>query len=74
MPFRFKKYHGPEEHIPGMNKIKGIVRNANLTFNSQGQGKLFPWGTGLVAWETDEVFQTFENLVSWYLEFLKANY
>jgi hypothetical protein len=56
MPFRFRKFNGPEEHTPGLNKVKSLVKNSNLTFlKPESKGKLFPWGTGLVAWETDEV-------------------
>lgn len=55
MPFRFKYFHGPEEHIPGMHAVKALVRNANLTFNDNSDGKMFAWTTGFVTWESDEV-------------------
>lgn len=55
MPFRFKKFNGPSEHIPGMNKVKSLLRSANLTYTSKEDSKFFVWGTALISWETDEV-------------------
>ncbi|CAL8112733.1 unnamed protein product [Orchesella dallaii] len=55
MPFRFKYFHGPEEHIPGMHAVKALVKNANLTFNENTDGNMFAWSTGFVTWESDEL-------------------
>jgi len=55
MPFKFKSFKGRDEHIPGMNEVKALVKNANITFNSNVKGQLFPWSSVFVSWETDEV-------------------
>jgi len=47
--FTHKLFSGPSEHVPAMNLVKRIIREANLT------GKIFPLSQGYAGWETDEV-------------------
>ena len=47
--FTHKVFDGPSQHIPAMNRVKRIIREANLT------GKIFPLSQGYASWETDEV-------------------
>jgi hypothetical protein len=54
MPFKFKSFNGRDEHIPGMNEVKSLVKQANMSF-SDSNGRLFPWSSVFVSWETDEV-------------------
>lgn len=61
MPFKFKTFRGREEHIPGMNELKSIVRNANITYYDGTEGKFFAWSAVFVSWETDEV-RIFEDM------------
>ncbi|XP_021948457.1 protein patched homolog 2 isoform X2 [Folsomia candida] len=55
MPFRFRKFNGPQEHIPALRKVKSLLKTANMTFNHHESPKFFVTGTGLVAWETDNI-------------------
>lgn len=55
MPFRFRKFNGAHEHIPGMHKIKNIVGSVNLTYNTGKKGRMIPWSQAMLTWETDEV-------------------
>ena len=56
--FQHKIFSGPSEHIPAMNRIKNLIKNANLT------GKVFPISIFYPAWETDEVIsqELYRNL------------
>lgn len=57
VPFIFKYFHeGAVEHIPAMNKIKSLVKNATerVTFNS-ADSTLFFWAQISISWELDEV-------------------
>ena len=47
--FVHKLFEGPVEHVPAMNRVKKIIKEANLT------GKVFPLSQGYAGWETDEV-------------------
>ena len=47
--FVHKLFTGPEEHVPAMNRIKELIKNANLS------GRVFPLSVGYASWETDEV-------------------
>ena len=47
--FTHKVFEGPSQHIPAMNRVKSLIKNANLT------GKIFPLSQGYASWETDEV-------------------
>lgn len=47
--FTHKVFDGPSQHIPAMNRVKRIIKEANLT------GKIFPLSQGYASWETDEV-------------------
>ncbi len=52
--FKFRHHlfvGGPSQQIPAMNKVKEVVKSANLT------GEVFPFSKGYAAWETDEVRQ-----------------
>ena len=48
--FQHRIFSGPEEQIPAMNRVKEIIKSANLTV-----GQVFPLSQGYAAWETDEV-------------------
>ena len=48
--FQHRILSGPEEQIPAMNRVKEIIKSANVTV-----GKVFPLSQGYAAWETDEV-------------------
>ena len=48
--FQHRIFSGPEEHIPAMNRVKQIIKNANLT-----EGQVFPLSVGYASWETDAV-------------------
>ena len=50
--FQHRILSGPEEQIPAMNRVKEIIKSANVTV-----GKVFPLSQGYAAWETDEVSQ-----------------
>ena len=50
--FQHRILSGPEEQIPAMNRVKEIIKSANVT-----DGKVFPLSQGYAAWETDEVSQ-----------------
>lgn len=50
--FVFKRFDGPEEYIPAMNKLKGIVKDANVT---SGDGFATVWSKIFANWVTDEV-------------------
>ena len=49
LEFTHHLFSGPKEQIPAMNRVKGIVEEANFT------GIVFPFSKGYAAWETDEV-------------------
>ena len=48
--FQHRIFSGPEEQIPAMNRVKEIIKSANLT-----KGQVFPLSQGYAAWEADEV-------------------
>nr|CAD7398606.1 unnamed protein product [Timema poppensis] len=50
--FKFKLFHGPQETLPAMNRVKQIVREANFT---TGDHFAFVWGKIFANWVTDEV-------------------
>ena len=54
MEFTHALFDGPKAAVPAMNKVKGIIREANF---SGGPGRVFPFSKGYAAWETDEVSQ-----------------
>ncbi len=56
MPFRFRKFAGAHEHIPGMHHVKHIVATVNLTYDTGKNGRMIPWSPAMVTWETDEVY------------------
>jgi len=47
--FTHKVFEGPSQHIPAMNRVKSLIKSANLS------GKIFPLSQGYASWETDEV-------------------
>ena len=50
MEFTHKLFaRGPKDQIPAMNRVKGVVKEANIS------GIVFPFSKGYAAWETDEV-------------------
>ncbi|XP_066996696.1 patched domain-containing protein 3 isoform X2 [Anabrus simplex] len=50
--FKFKLFHGPEESLPAMNRVKKLVREANFTTGDQFATV---WGKIFANWVTDEV-------------------
>lgn len=52
MSFSFTKFSGPKEYIPAMNKVKSIVKNANIT---TGDGYRSAWSKAFANWVTDEI-------------------
>ncbi|KAK6641750.1 hypothetical protein RUM44_013465 [Polyplax serrata] len=59
--FVFKRFDGPEEYIPAMNKLKGIVKDANVT---SGDGFATVWSKIFANWVTDEIIdrELYRNL------------
>jgi Niemann-Pick C1 protein len=64
-PFRFRKFAGSHEHIPGMKNVKDIVANVNVTYNTGTHGRMIPWSPAMVTWETDELItaEVYKNVV-----------
>lgn len=52
MSFKFMKFSGPAEYIPAMNRVKDIVKSANIT---SGDGYRSVWSKVFASWVTDEV-------------------
>ena len=47
--FVHRQFSGPEEHVPAMNRVKQLIREANIS------GKVFAMALGYATWETDEI-------------------
>ncbi|XP_066996697.1 patched domain-containing protein 3 isoform X3 [Anabrus simplex] len=60
--FKFKLFHGPEESLPAMNRVKKLVREANFTTGDQFATV---WGKIFANWVTDEVIDTelYRNMI-----------
>ncbi|GLH10958.1 NPC intracellular cholesterol transporter 1 homolog 1b [Gryllus bimaculatus] len=60
--FKFKLFHGPEESLPAMNRVKHLVKKANFT---TGDRFATVWGKIFANWVTDEVIDTelYRNLI-----------
>ncbi len=58
MTFQHRIFTGPEEHVPAMNRVKDVIRAANIS------GRVFPISIGYASWETDEViaFELYRNI------------
>jgi len=54
MPFKFRTFRGRDEHIPGMNEVKAMVKEADIKYTAPN-GRIFSWSSVFVSWETDEV-------------------
>ncbi|CAH2243068.1 jg2174 [Pararge aegeria aegeria] len=52
MSFRFTRFEGPAEYIPAMNRVKDIVKSANIT---TGSGYRSVWSKVFGNWVTDEI-------------------
>ncbi|VVD03098.1 patched domain-containing protein 3-like [Leptidea sinapis] len=52
MSFRFRKFDGPEQYIPAMNRVKSIIKSANIT---TGDGYRSVWSKAFANWVTDEI-------------------
>ncbi|CAL8090383.1 unnamed protein product [Orchesella dallaii] len=50
--FKFNIFSGPEQHVPAMNNIKRIIREANFT---PPNSHTFIWSFAFAGWETDEI-------------------
>lgn len=50
--FVLKKFSEPDEYIPAMNKLKKMVKDANIT---SGDGFSAAWSKIFANWVTDEV-------------------
>ncbi|ODN02586.1 Patched domain-containing protein 3, partial [Orchesella cincta] len=50
--FKFNIFSGPEQHVPAMNNIKRIIREANFT---PANSHTFIWSFAFAGWETDEI-------------------
>eukprot|EP00095_Tigriopus_kingsejongensis_P012251 snap_masked-scaffold472_size162276-processed-gene-0.4 protein:Tk12251 transcript:snap_masked-scaffold472_size162276-processed-gene-0.4-mRNA-1 annotation:"hypothetical protein DAPPUDRAFT_306990" len=57
--FTHHLFEGPSEHIPAMNKIKGIVKSMNFS------SRAFAVANEYASWETDEIIaqETVRNLL-----------
>lgn len=51
IPFKFTKFHGPEEYIPAMHEVKNIVKTASIA----GDVYRSVWSRVFGNWVTDEV-------------------
>lgn len=54
MPFRFRKFDGSREHVPAMHHVKDTVATANLIYNTGMKGRIIPWSSSFVSWESDK--------------------
>jgi hypothetical protein len=47
--FIHQQFKGSAEHVPAMNRVKQLIREANIS------GKVFAMALGYATWETDEI-------------------
>jgi hypothetical protein len=61
--FKFKRFKGPEEHVPAMREIKSIVKNTE--FKESDSSRTFAWSFAFAGWETDGVKT--DNFIVFYI-------
>uniref|UniRef100_A0A1B6KFZ1 SSD domain-containing protein n=2 Tax=Graphocephala atropunctata TaxID=36148 RepID=A0A1B6KFZ1_9HEMI len=54
LDFKFRKFTGPEEAVPAMNRIRQLIQDSNIT---SGDGFKTVWSKAFATWTTDEVIQ-----------------
>ncbi|KAG8245135.1 molting cycle, collagen and cuticulin-based cuticle [Homalodisca vitripennis] len=54
LDFKFRRFSGPEEAVPAMNRVRKLVQDSNIT---SGDGIKTVWSKAFATWTTDEVIQ-----------------